>query len=59
MEVLTRDQAIERIRDIKKGREIHHLYNPSESAAIGACHYAAWGAIRELMAIFDIKEEEL
>lgn len=52
---LTREQAILRIRDIRRGIETRHLNgdNLTSSALM------AYGAELELMAIFDIKEGEL
>ena len=47
---LTRDQAIKRIRDIRKGSQEDHHCHPTHPADAAA---------KELMAIFDIKEEEL
>ncbi len=55
---LTRDQAIKRIRDIRKGIEVDHIVNDN----IGFGHLlnsCERGAVNELMAIFDIKREEL
>ena len=51
---LTRDQAISRIKDIKRGKSTEHL-NPHFEMTMDF----DLGAIRELMAIFDIKEYEL
>lgn len=62
---LTRDQAIKRIRDIKKACSVNHL-----ELVRGACLienrltlaqslHRKEGAVAELMAIFDIKEEEI
>ena len=52
---LSRDQAIKRIRDIQESKSCDHLCN-----TIGRDeYYMRWGASLELMAIFDIKEEEL
>jgi len=53
-QTLTREQAIKRIRDIRKGESVEHL-NPYFEQT----HDFNTGAVRELMAIFDIKEEEL
>ena len=60
---MTREQAIERIMGVRKGLSDEHLY---QEGFIGngfdyirmRMHRKA-GAINELMAIFDIKEEEL
>lgn len=57
--VLTREQAIKRIRDLRKGVGLDHLIKP---CGINNKHMVATlmiGAETELMAIFDIKEEEL
>ncbi|MFW0776349.1 MAG: hypothetical protein ACN2B6_01335 [Rickettsiales bacterium] len=54
IETLTREQAIKRIRDIQIGEQTDHLKNNGEGWPDS---YA--GAVAELMAIFDIKEEEL
>ena len=50
--MLTREQAIKRVKDLKMMREIDHLKFGNDYSSI-------FGAIAELMAIFDIKEEEL
>ena len=62
MQTLTRDQAIKRIRDIDKNISCGHLKpdalfsgEKTMTATIRHCI----GAKQELMAIFDIKEEEL
>lgn len=54
--VLTRDQAVKRIRDIRNGIGIDH-HKPNGIEPFWSMH--TQGAIYELMAIFDIKEEEL
>lgn len=62
MESLTREQAIKRIRDIKDHNQIEHIKNAMIhvddiiDCAFNDCLRAV---IAELMAIFDIKEEEL
>lgn len=58
MQTLTRDQAIKRIRDIINRKQVHHI----TWAEFEGCYLRnapERGAINELMAIFDIKEEEL
>lgn len=55
---LTREQAIERIRDIKDDKHIHHITWGKFDGCRECTSYEV-GAINELMAIFDIKEEEL
>ena len=61
-EILTRDQAILRIKDIRNSLECSHLIDTEArdrlDAAFGSSRMS-WGAQLELMAIFDIKEEEL
>ena len=55
METLTREQAIKRIKDIRELKTVDHLH-------CGRFAYSTdlrLGAELELMAIFDIKEEEL
>ncbi len=60
---LTRDQAIERIRDIREKKQDGHfmIHNPNHTGLHHVTDMAtrAQGAILELMAIFDIKESEL
>ena len=55
---LSKDQAIQRIRDIRECKETDHIYSfdLSDSHLLSS---PALGAINELMAIFDIKESEL
>ena len=59
MKVLTRDQAIKRINDLSMGKcDKSHFDIGGEKGP----EFGAWmeiGAVRELMAIFDIKEDEL
>ena len=60
MELLLRDQAIRRIKDIRECKFVRHL-RPSYLGGDtdhDRCLMRS-GAIKELMAIFDIKEEEL
>ena len=62
MESLSREQAIKRIRDIQKGVCVDHIYNLAMTKTKLLSEfwgYAHYGAINELRAIFDIKEEEL
>lgn len=58
MDVLTREQAIQRIRDIRNLVSVGHLSFASENK-ITATLLRAQGSQLELMAIFDIEEEEL
>lgn len=53
VEVLTREDAILRIREIKNLIQIDH-HRESDDIMI-----SLYGAINELMAIFDIHEDEL
>ncbi len=55
MKTLTKQGAIERIREIQKENKVNHLTFFGEEAE----YYTHAGAIRELMHLFDIKEEEL
>jgi len=55
MKTLTREEAIKRIRDIRESKSCDHLLAAIERDE----YYMRWGAKRELMAIFDIKESEL
>lgn len=66
--MLTKDQAIKRIRDIKALKSVHHIYNQDLGGGahqLGSRMMASMNIIKlnaaasELMAIFDIKEEEL
>jgi len=57
MDVLTRDDAIKRVRDIRQAREIDHLKPPSESLYIP--YFSIYAACAELIAIFEIEEHEL
>ncbi len=59
MQTLTREEAIKRIRDIRLVRSCDHLTCVDHMDEHIYEYYIKWGAIRELMAIFDIKEEEL
>ena len=65
MESLTREQAIKRIRDIRNLNGVDHLNAKIVEDLLDArdlfnarCNQMI-GAINELRAIFDIKEEEL
>ena len=60
--ILTREQAIKRIRDIRDSKSCGHLIDTEAKDRLDACFGSSrmsWGAELELMAIFDIKEEEL
>ena len=62
MKTLSREQAIKRIRDIMKDESCEHIYKLGfTEERIYNYHksFAYYGAINELRAIFDIKEEEL
>ncbi len=66
VQILTRDQAIKRIRDIRLQKSIDHLNKASnDNYASYLCSddradiVARMAAQFELIAIFDIKEEEL
>ena len=64
MKTLTREQAIERIHDIGEVIQVDHLINHypkpvSKGQRLDGTMCMQEGAINELMAIFDIKEEEL
>lgn len=61
MQTLTRDQAIKRIKDIYNSHSVDHLRenNQKELFDFNKRVNRQAGAIAELMAIFDIKEEEL
>ena len=63
MKTLTREQAIKRIRDISDLKQDEHFmirnqYDTGFQMVVDKTKRAE-GAILELMAIFDIKEEEL
>lgn len=62
-ETLTRNQAIKRIRDINSGVQVDHFMDENDNGTIfelsANTTRRANGAIAELMAIFDIKQEEL
>jgi hypothetical protein len=55
MDTLTKDQAIKRIKDIKQGNQVDHL----SCGGVFILDHTVRAVISELMAIFDIKEEEL
>ena len=55
MNKLTKEDAIKRIKDIKNRISVDHL----ETKAKMHWYFVEYGAIAELMAIFDIKESEL
>ena len=62
MNSLTREQAIKRIKDIQQCKQVDHIYKlgMTNTALLSEFWgYAHYGAINELRAIFDIKEEEL
>ena len=59
METLTREQAIKRIRDIQGNESCEHLDTYNTKLLPVRCAHQHIGAIQELMAIFDIKEEEI
>ena len=63
MKTLTREQAIKRIYDLSHLKSCEHLTIDFEGASREDRslhdHFLRVGAARELMAIFDIKEEEL
>jgi hypothetical protein len=59
MESLSREQAIKRIQDIFEGKETDHITSYVTHKKMNNISYPAIGAVKELMAIFDIKEEEL
>lgn len=65
MKILTREQAIKRIKDIYKLSSVSHLDDlgtkepMSNRETFLAKAHQKLGAIKELMAIFHIKEEEL
>lgn len=54
-QALTREQAINRVMDIKGRHSVDHLTSMDGWKS----YHMSLGAINELMAIFDIKEEEL
>ena len=57
MDVLTREDAIKRIRDIRKYKSVDHINNyRNDQYLLGDSER---GAINELIAIFDIKDEEI
>lgn len=58
MNELTREEAIKRIKDIKSSVITDHITNKGFDGDY-LCTDCERGAINELMAIFDIKEEEL
>ena len=61
----TKEQAIERIKDISKDKSVEHLYLSQERFTGDGFGYIKMkmhckdGAINELMHIFNITEEEL
>jgi len=61
MNVLTREEAIKRIKDIRAYIGVDHLIFHTQFAMYKAQQDMAAniGAQRELMAIFDIKESDL
>ena len=61
-ETLNRDQAIKRIQDIMRHNQVDHIHKlwfTSMNLPPELRGSARSGAANELMAIFDIKEEEL
>lgn len=59
MQTLTREEAIKRIRDIRKLESVEHLKIYHDSFEYTYPEELRIGAMLELMAIFDIKESEL
>ena len=62
MKALTREQAIKRINDIQQRKQVDHIYKlgmTSTTLLSEFWGYAHYGAINEIRAIFDIKDEEL
>lgn len=56
---LSRADAIQRIRDIKHGKQTDHIFSVDLSGDSSLLSRPELGAINELMAIFDIQESEL
>lgn len=60
MQELTREQAIKRIKDIRNRKSVDHLMLTPEGNQTGIfSDHRRIGAVKELMAIFDITVEEL
>ena len=62
MKALTREQAIKRIMDIQHCKQVDHMHKVGMTniALLPEFRcFARYGAINELRAIFDIKDEEL
>ncbi len=59
MQTLTREEAIKRIQDIFEGKGTRHITSYATNKKMVNNSYPEIGAIKELMAIFDIKESDL